>query len=59
VGGTAQDVMPTGVRARVIHTYSLIHDDLPAMDNARLPSRRLTNHKGFATRWRSWPATRC
>lgn len=31
----------------MIHTYSLIHDDLPAMDNDDLRRGRLTNHKQF------------
>src|SRR5262245_43714345 len=32
-GGNAQDVMPTACALEFIHTYSLIHDDLPAMDD--------------------------
>ena len=33
VGGRPDDVMPTACAVEMIHTYSLIHDDLPAMDN--------------------------
>ena len=33
VGGSMNDVMPTACAVEMIHTYSLIHDDLPAMDN--------------------------
>src|SRR5262247_1373108 len=33
VGGTAEQVMETACALEMIHTYSLIHDDLPAMDN--------------------------
>jgi geranylgeranyl diphosphate synthase, type II len=46
VGGGMDDVMPTACAVEMIHTYSLIHDDLPAMDN---DFRRgsPTNHKVF------------
>jgi len=47
VGGTARDVMPTACALELIHTYSLIHDDLPAMDNDDYRRGRLTNHKVF------------
>src|SRR5499426_2608836 len=33
VGGRADDVLPTACAMEMIHTYSLVHDDLPAMDN--------------------------
>ena len=36
-----------GVHARMIHTYSLIHDDLPALDNDDLRRGRPTCHKVF------------
>ena len=44
--------LPTGVAARacsleLIHTYSLIHDDLPALDNDDYRRGKLTNHKVF------------
>jgi geranylgeranyl diphosphate synthase, type II len=47
VGGKADDVMPTACAAEMIHTYSLIHDDLPAMDNDDFRRGVPTNHKVF------------
>ncbi len=47
VGGTADLVMPTACALEMIHTYSLIHDDLPAMDNDDLRRGRPTSHKVF------------
>ncbi len=40
-------VMPTACALEMIHTYSLIHDDLPAMDDDDYRRGRLTNHKVF------------
>ncbi len=47
VGGSAEQVMETACAMEMIHTYSLIHDDLPAMDNDDYRRGRLTNHKVF------------
>jgi geranylgeranyl diphosphate synthase type II len=47
VEGTAAQVMPTACALELIHTYSLIHDDLPAMDDDDYRRGRLTNHKVF------------
>jgi geranylgeranyl diphosphate synthase type II len=47
VGGTAEHVMETACALELIHTYSLIHDDLPAMDNDDYRRGMLTNHKVF------------
>jgi geranylgeranyl diphosphate synthase type II len=47
VGGEARLVMPTACALELIHTYSLIHDDLPAMDDDDYRRGRLTNHKVF------------
>jgi geranylgeranyl diphosphate synthase, type II len=47
VGGGATQVMETACALELIHTYSLIHDDLPAMDNDDYRRGRLTNHKVF------------
>ena len=47
VGGTAEAVMPAACALELIHTYSLIHDDLPAMDDDDYRRGRLTNHKVF------------
>jgi geranylgeranyl diphosphate synthase type II len=46
-GGKAQQVMPTACAMELIHTYSLIHDDLPAMDDDDLRRGRPTNHIVF------------
>lgn len=45
--GNAEDVMQFASSIELIHTYSLIHDDLPAMDNDDLRRGRPTNHKVF------------
>jgi geranylgeranyl diphosphate synthase type II len=47
VGGTPELVMETACAMEMIHTYSLIHDDLPAMDNDDYRRGMLTNHKVF------------
>jgi geranylgeranyl diphosphate synthase type II len=47
VGGEARLVMPTACALELIHTYSLIHDDLPAMDDDDYRRGRLTSHKVF------------
>jgi geranylgeranyl diphosphate synthase type II len=46
-GGQAEQAMPTAVALEMIHTMSLIHDDLPAMDNDDLRRGRPTNHKVY------------
>jgi len=47
VGGTAEQVMPAACAMELIHTYSLVHDDLPAMDNDDFRRGVPTNHKVF------------
>lgn len=47
VGGTAQQVMHAACALEMIHTYSLVHDDLPAMDDDDFRRGRPTNHKAF------------
>jgi len=44
VGGTQEMAMPTAVALEMIHTMSLIHDDLPSMDNDDLRRGKPTNH---------------
>lgn len=44
-GGTVEMAMPTACAVEMIHTMSLIHDDLPAMDNDDYRRGRPTNHK--------------
>lgn len=46
-GGKKEDILPYAVSLEFIHTYSLIHDDLPAMDNDDLRRGKPTNHKVF------------
>lgn len=46
-GGTTAMAMPTACAVEMIHTMSLIHDDLPAMDNDDYRRGRLTNHKVY------------
>ena len=46
-GGTQAKAMPLACAVECIHTYSLIHDDLPAMDNDDYRRGQLTNHKVF------------
>lgn len=47
VGGRSEVAMPVAVAIECIHTYSLIHDDLPAMDNDDLRRGKPTSHKVF------------
>jgi len=47
VGGKAAEVLPASCALELIHTYSLIHDDLPAMDDDDLRRGRPTSHKVF------------
>ena len=46
-GGNIEDVLPYACGLEMIHTYSLIHDDLPAMDNDDYRRGKLTCHKAF------------
>jgi geranylgeranyl diphosphate synthase, type II len=46
-GGDAKAAMPLACAVECIHTYSLVHDDLPAMDNDDYRRGKLTNHKVF------------
>jgi geranylgeranyl diphosphate synthase type II len=46
-GGDDANAMPLACAVECIHTYSLIHDDLPAMDNDDYRRGKLTNHKVF------------
>ncbi len=46
-GGSEKDALPLACSVECIHTYSLIHDDLPAMDNDDFRRGKLTNHKVF------------
>ena len=46
-GGRDSDAMPLACAVECIHTYSLIHDDLPAMDNDDFRRGKPTNHRVF------------
>lgn len=46
-GGSQQAVMPFACAVEMIHTYSLIHDDLPCMDNDDMRRGKPTNHKVY------------
>ena len=46
-GGKWEDALPAAAAIEMIHTYSLIHDDLPCMDNDDYRRGRLTNHKVY------------
>lgn len=46
-GGTAGDVLPTACALEMIHTFSLIHDDLPAIDDDDFRRGLPTSHKRF------------
>ena len=46
-GGTAEDALPFACGLEMVHTYSLIHDDLPCMDDDDFRRGKPTNHKVF------------
>lgn len=46
-GGTADAALPAAAAVEMVHTYSLVHDDLPAMDDDDLRRGRPTCHKAF------------
>lgn len=47
VGGNAEDAMPAAAALEMVHTYSLIHDDLPAMDDDDYRRGRRTCHRVY------------
>ncbi len=46
-GGDPREALPVACAIEMLHTYSLIHDDLPCMDNDDLRRGRPTNHKVY------------
>ncbi len=46
-GGSEQAALPLAAAVEMVHTYSLIHDDLPCMDNDDYRRGKLTNHKVY------------
>ncbi len=47
VGGKGKEILPFACAIEMIHTYSLIHDDLPALDNDDYRRGRLSCHKAY------------
>jgi geranylgeranyl diphosphate synthase type II len=47
VGGRLREVLPAAAAIEMIHTYSLVHDDLPALDNDDLRRGRAASHRMF------------
>ena len=47
LGGSLEAAMPVALAIEMVHTYSLVHDDLPAMDNDDYRRGKLTNHKVY------------
>ena len=47
VGGRIDEALPAACAVEMVHTYSLIHDDLPAMDDDDIRRGRPTCHKAF------------
>ena len=50
-GGEEKVIWPFMAGMEMIHTHSLIHDDLPALDNDDYRRGRLTTHKVYERRW--------
>lgn len=46
-GGSTDSALPFAAAIEMVHTYSLIHDDLPCMDNDDYRRGKLTNHKVY------------
>lgn len=46
-GKTVEEILPVAINIELLHTYSLVHDDLPAMDNDDYRRGKLTNHKVY------------
>jgi geranylgeranyl diphosphate synthase, type II len=47
LGASSKDALQVACAVELIHTYSLIHDDLPSMDNDDYRRGKLTNHKVY------------
>ncbi|WP_151734632.1 polyprenyl synthetase family protein ['Paenibacillus yunnanensis' Narsing Rao et al. 2020] len=47
LGGRREAALPVAAAIEMVHTYSLVHDDLPAMDNDDYRRGKPTNHKVF------------
>ena len=58
-GGCWPDATPFAAAVEMIHTYSLIHDDLPSMDNDDYRREDPPTTRSTARPWPSWPVTPC
>jgi len=58
-GSLPAGIEELGAALEMLHTYSLIHDDLPALDNDDVRRGRPTCHKVLARPLRFWLETRC
>ncbi len=59
VCGNDAPALPVACALEMVHTYSLIHDDLPAMDDDDLRRGRATSHKVFGEATAILRVTRC
>ena len=57
VGGRVARALPVACALEYIHTYSLIHDDLPALDNDDYRRGLLVAIKNSVKPWPFWPVT--
>ena len=58
-GAVPEGVDELGSALEMLHTYSLIHDDLPALDNDDLRRGKPTCHVVFGEAWQFWPEMPC
>ncbi len=59
VGGSIADAISFACALEMIHTYSLIHDDLPVMDDDDLRHGKPANHKVYGDAIATLPEMRC
>jgi len=59
VGGNPESIISQVCALELIHTYTLIHDDLPAMDNDDYRRGRLSTHKVLAKQLPFWQVMPC
>ena len=58
-GGEAERLLPAAAALELVHTFSLVHDDLPGARRRRRAARAAEHARRVGEGWRSWPATRC
>jgi len=59
LGAEPERVLPAAAAVELVHSFSLVHDDLPALDNDIERRGRQACGRRSARRRRSWPATPC